>query len=173
MFLLQIRNESAEMEVEVLIEEDSKEISIGAKRQNLLNKATGEWVVFFDSDDFISDVYIKEVLGALKNNPNTDHVGYLEQCNINGVTSRSVFSIVHHKWAENTGGYDHIRCANPKSVIRRTKALQAGYKDLRYAEDIDFSERVTPMLESEVFIDKQLYYYRHISTTHNERYGIK
>ena len=160
-------------EVEVIWNEDDKQKSVGRKRQLLLEEAKGEWVVGIDSDDWIHEDYIKDILLSLKENPNTDHVGFLEECDIDGEKSLSIFSIRHKVWDEKKDGYDHIRCANPKSVIRRTKALEVGYQDLRYSEDRIFSEAVTPLLTSEVFINKPLYIYRYTSTPHNERYGIK
>ena len=159
--------------VEVIINEDNKEISIGNKRQELLEASSGKWVVGIDSDDWIAEDYLHDIVMALKNNPQIDHVGFLEDCDINGEKSLSIFSIRHKSWAENFDGYDHIRCANPKSVILREKALMIGFEDIRYKEDRVFSEAVTPLLKSEIFIGKPLYFYRHISTEHNERYGIK
>ena len=160
-------------EVEILIDEDDKQKSIGKKRQDLLEKATGTWVVGIDSDDQIATDYIESIINELRRNPNIDHVGFYENCNIDGAKSKSIFSIRHQKWDENAEGFDHIRCANPKSVIRRTKALQAGFEDSRFGEDRIFSEKVTPLLTSEIFIEKDLYYYIYNSTEHNYRYGIK
>ena len=159
--------------VEVVINEDNKEISIGKKRQELLEASSGKWVVGIDSDDWIAEDYLHDIVMALKNNPQIDHVGFLEDCDINGEKSLSIFSIRHKHWAENFDGYDHIRCANPKSVILREKALMVGFEDSRFGEDRIFSEAVTSLLTSEIFIEKSLYLYRHISTEHNERYGIK
>jgi hypothetical protein len=159
--------------VEIVIDEDEKQKSVGLKRQHLLERATGTWVVGIDSDDWIAPTYLSEILQALNYYQNTDHVGFIEDCLIDGEQSFSIFSIKHHRWAENEDGYHHIRCANPKSVIRRTKALEVGFKDERFGEDRLFSEAVTPLLTSEVFIDKPLYFYRHISSDHNTRYGIK
>jgi hypothetical protein len=158
--------------IEILIDEDCKQKSIGKKRQDLLERATGVFVVGIDSDDEIAETYIHDIVTAINYTPNTDHVGFIENCNINGEISKSIFSIKHKFWEENKYGYDHIRCANPKSVIRRTKALQIGFEDLRYGEDRIFSEGVTHILTSEVFIEKELYFYIHNSTPHNERYGL-
>lgn len=169
----QILENKCEDIVEVIINEDNKEISIGKKRQELLEASSGKWVVGIDSDDWISEDYLSEIIYALKNNPHIDHVGFLEDCDINGEKSLSIFSIRHKRWAESFDGYDHVRCANPKSVILREKALMVGFEDIRYKEDRIFSEAVTPLLKSEIFIGKPLYFYRHISTEHNERYGIK
>lgn len=159
--------------VEIIWREDSKEISVGKKRQLLLEDANGEWVVGFDSDDWPAQTYVQDIVEALSSNPSIDHVGFIEDCDIDGVKSRSIFSIKHKSWDEQEEGYDQVRCANPKSVIRKSKALQVGYQDLRWGEDRIFAESVTPLLESEVFIEKPLYYYRHISSDSNERYGIK
>lgn len=170
--LAQVNDYNNDGEIEILIDEDNKEKSIGRKRQDLLERATGEFVVGIDSDDSIHNDYIGKIYKALKDSPEIDHVGFLERCYMDGVSSLSIFSIMHQQWAENIGGYDHIRCANPKSVIRRTKALQVGYQDIRFGEDRIFSEAVTPLLNSEIFIEEELYYYNYISTPHNERYGL-
>lgn len=168
----QIKDFCMEGEVEVIHEEDDKEISVGKKRQNLLERAQGDFVVGFDSDDFPHHDYIMEIVGALRTcNEDIDHVGFIENCNIDGEVSTSLFSIKYHQWAENVDGYDHIRCANPKSVIRREKALQIGFEDIRFGEDRIFSEAVTPLLNGEIFIDKPLYNYIHKSSPYNERYG--
>jgi len=159
--------------VEIIWEEDAKEISVGLKRQKLLERAKGVFVAGFDSDDFPHPDYIKDIVSTLIENPDIDHVGFIEDCDIDGYKSKSIFSIKHKSWDEMEVGYGQVRCANPKSVIRRTKALQVGYKDLRWGEDRVFSEAVTPLLESEVFIEKPLYKYIHRSSNHNERYGIK
>lgn len=159
-------------DIEIVSIRDNKEISVGLKRQRLLEMAKGIWVVGFDSDDFPHPDYIHDIWNVLYTKPNIDHVGFLEDCTIDGEKSLSIFSIRHKQWAENMDGYDHVRCANPKSVIRRTKALQVGYQDLRFGEDRIFSEAVTPLLDSEIFIDKPLYNYIHVSTSFNERYGV-
>jgi len=74
--------------VEVLFEEDNKEISIGAKRQKLLERAKGEYIVFFDSDDWPYPVYVVSILEALKSNP--DCVGFLIFMTTNGERPQKV-----------------------------------------------------------------------------------
>ena len=157
-------------EVELIWDEDNKEKSIGKKRQDLLQRAKGEYIVGIDSDDWIADTYVIDIVNAIKNNEDVDHIGFYENCNINGEISKSIFSIKFKQW-QTIDNYN-IRCANPKSVIKKIKALQIGYEDMRYGEDKVFSERVTSILISEQFIDKELYFYRYNWTEHNERYGI-
>lgn len=159
-------------EVEIISIRDNKEISVGLKRQRLLEMAKGTWVVGFDSDDFPAPTYIQDIVTSLRSNIDVDHVGFIEDCDIDGQKSKSIFSIKHKSWDDKEEGYDQVRCANPKSVIRRTKALQVGYQDLRWGEDRIFSEAVTPLLESEVFINKPLYQYRYKSIPNENRYGL-
>jgi hypothetical protein len=42
--LIQLSIHSGEMPVEIIIDKDNKEVSIGAKRQRMLEKALGEYV---------------------------------------------------------------------------------------------------------------------------------
>ena len=158
---------------EIVSMEDNREISVGKKRQLLLEMAKGDFVVGIDSDDFIAPTYLQDIIEAIRlHGYDIDHVGFYERCNIDGQLSRSIFSIRHEKWGENMDGFDHVRCANPKSVIKRAIALKVGFEDLRYGEDRVFSEKVTPLLHTECFIEKELYYYNYVSTPNINRYGL-
>src|SRR6478736_2156247 len=64
---------TGEMPVEIIIDKDNKEVSIGAKRQRLLERAMGEYVVFIDDDDLVSETYIQDIL----NNTGSDSIGFL------------------------------------------------------------------------------------------------
>lgn len=169
----QIKEADYDYHVEIIIDEDEKQKSIGRKRQDLLEKASGTHISYIDSDDWIAPTYIRDIVYALITHQFVDSIGFYERVNINGKISKSIFSIRYKKWAENVDGYGHIRCANPKSVIRRTKALQVGYEDRRHGEDRIHSEAVTPLLETEHFIDKELYYYNYVTVKNEDRYGIK
>jgi hypothetical protein len=166
--------------VEIISQEDSKEISVGLKRQQLLERAQGIRVVGVDSDDWVHPLYVHLIMKQINLHPDVQHIGFFEHCDENGIVSLSRFSIDHPTWADgefvwpvNGMQYQHERCANPKSVILRDKALQIGYKDMRYGEDRIFAEEVTKILKTEIFIPAALYYYRRQDSDHNERYGIK
>jgi hypothetical protein len=44
-------------------------LTTGLKRQNLIEGANSEYVVFVDDDDFVSDDYISEIVKALEYKP--------------------------------------------------------------------------------------------------------
>lgn len=159
--------------VEVLFISDNKEISIGKKRQQLLEIAKGEYIVFIDDDDWISPEYIKKILAALSSNP--DCVGFDILCTTDrGIPSRARASM-QYPWAENVDGFRYVRSTYHKTPVRRDIAVQAGgFKDMRFGEDYDYSMRLKPLLALEVLIPEILYFYRYSTAqSHNQRYGIK
>ena len=52
-------------EVEILVEIDNGEKSIGTKRNLLLERAKGDYIVFIDDDDMISDTYVSRILECI------------------------------------------------------------------------------------------------------------
>ena len=48
---------------------DNKRQSVGAKRNDLLSMAHGEWVCFVDDDDFLNSGFVRIILDAINNNP--------------------------------------------------------------------------------------------------------
>jgi glycosyltransferase involved in cell wall biosynthesis len=158
--------------VEIITDIDNKEISIGAKRQRMLEKAKGEYVVMIDSDDWIPTDYVDEILKAIESNP--DCVGHQIECIGTPGKTESV-SNRYLKWAEKQRGFDYLRTPYPKVPIKREICLKIGYKDLRYGEDHDFSKRLkfSRLIKTETYISKVLYYYRYKFAPHLEKYGIK
>lgn len=158
--------------VEVLVHYDNRELSIGAKRQLMLTKAQGEYVVMIDSDDWVTAEYIKDILQGLEKKP--DCIGHKIECSGTTGKTESV-SKIYAQWADNRHRFDYIRTPYPKVPIKRLICLQIGYKDLRFGEDHDFSKRLkeSGLLQSEVYIDKVLYFYRYKFQEHNAKYGIK
>ena len=165
-------------DVEILTEVDNKQISIGAKRQKLLEKAKGDWIVFFDDDDIPSYNYIKVILSAIKNNTTIDCIGIRGIMTTNGIHSKSWCHRLGYKiegdgHTPHASGYDYVRPIIHFNPVRRELALKAGFKDLRYGEDMDYAERLNPLLTKEYFIDEILFHYRYSTDqSHKKKYGI-
>lgn len=167
----EISRQASGRSVEVLVACDNKEISIGKKRQNLLEQATGDWVCFIDDDDWIAPTYVDEILAALATKP--DCVGFKLHCTTNGMNPQSaIASMRYPKWVENTDGYGHCRSIYHKTPTRRNLALQVGFPDLRYAEDKVFSTGIMKLVTTEAFIDKVLYFYRYRTEPFAQKFGI-
>jgi glycosyltransferase involved in cell wall biosynthesis len=158
--------------VEIIVDMDNKEVSIGAKRQRMIEAAKGEYVVMIDSDDWIPDDYVQSVMAVLEDGP--DCVGHKIQCSGTSGKTESV-SIKYSEWCEKRFGFDYIRTPYAKVPIKKSICLEIGYKDLRYGEDHDFSKRLksSRLIKKETYISKVLYFYRYKFQEHNIKYGIK
>lgn len=146
-------------EVEVLVETDSGELSVGKKRNILLEKAKGDYVAFVDDDDQILDLYIPKVLNALRGDP--DVVGMTGHYVV-GVNDPEVFkhSIKYDHWYTEAG--IHYRCPNHLNPVRRELALKIKYPEQDVGEDHEYSTRLFELLKGskEVMIDDTpLYWY--------------
>jgi glycosyltransferase involved in cell wall biosynthesis len=150
---------SSAPEVEILYQRDNGEISIGVKRQEMLEKAQGEYVCFIDDDDRIDPGYIAKILGALERKP--DCVCFKVLCEFQGGDKSAVISTKYTGWYDNVDGFDYVRCPNHLAVIKREHALKIGFNDMVRGEDADFSMRLRDagLLKKEVFINEYLYIY--------------
>lgn len=149
---------------------DNRELSIGAKRQLMIEESDSEYIVFIDSDDWVSDDYISSILTALQSNP--DSVGFKIKCEGTKFTE-GIVTNKFPKWATVKGVYQ--RTPYQKSPIKREIALAIGYKDLRFAEDADYSKRLkkSKLIKTEEFIDEYLYIYKYEYQDPKIKFGIK
>lgn len=160
-------------DVEVLFEEDRKEMSIGAKRQKLLFRAQGEYIVFFDSDDWPFNNFVSAILEALKSKP--DCVGMLIHMTTNNLNPQTCcHSLQYPEWKERVDGYDYVRNVTHRNPVRRDLALKVGFKDIRYGEDRKYSDAVTKLCRTEVFINQRLFHFRYSTKEpYKQKYGIR
>lgn len=156
--------------VQILSIKDKKEISIGAKRQKLIEMSDGEYVVFIDDDDAVAPYYVVEILKNL----GRDAVGFLIECSFDGQNKCVAKASSKYKdWGDNKDGFRYVRSTYHKTPVRREIAIKHGFKDMRFGEDYDYSMRIINDIKSESFIDKVMYYYRYTSQEpHNSKYGI-
>lgn len=166
-------------DVEILVNTDNKEISIGAKRQALLQEAKGDFICFVDDDDIVSSDYISSIYNAIVNNPKIDCIGIrgtmtTNKANLQNWSVRNIYD-----WADNVDGYRYVRFTHHWCPVRRMHALKAGFPDKRFGEDYDYSMRLKKLdiLNSEFFIDKDIYHYNYNAPKSkkesNDKYGIK
>jgi glycosyltransferase involved in cell wall biosynthesis len=158
---LQITSCDASAIVEVITEVDNKQITTGAKRNNLLNKAQGKYICFIDDDDHISNDYLRLILEAIESD--ADCIATTGIYSINGghpVKWRlSKDFIDEDRIDSNIGEIVFFRRANHLTPVKRELALQAMFPDQSNAEDQEYSRRLNPFLKTEVKIDKSIYHY--------------
>ena len=170
---LQRKLSGHEHEIEIIYEKDNKEISIGAKRNILYNRAKGLYSVQIDDDDDVVDDYIETLYHELTGE---DTIGYVERCVINGSVQYSKISGEFHDWeSKYEAGYHYRRTPFFKVPILTELCQKVGVEDIRFGEDHDFARRLKPHIKTWKFIDKVMYLYSANSLTaeqHKERYGL-
>lgn len=149
------------MQVQLLWDDDAK-LTTGKKRNNLLNQASGDFIVFVDDDDDVDNNYVDEILKVIIENPNIDCIGINGLITFDGDKGKPwSISIKHGHWHETDEMY--LRTPNHISPVRRSIALKAKFPDISYGEDMEYSKRILPMCKKEACIDKPLYHYKYIS----------
>lgn len=130
--------------------------NIGTKRNKLLEKAKGDYIVFIDDDDHITKNYVKLILDATEKKP--DCIGISGWITTNGLKSKQWhISKDYGRWFERNGIY--YRTPNHISPVKRELALKAGFPEIEFGEDSEYSKRLLPLLKTEVKIKGNIYHY--------------
>jgi glycosyltransferase involved in cell wall biosynthesis len=150
----QICSNYAEEIIEVLIEKDNGEMSVGGKRNVLIDKAQGEYICFIDDDDFIASNYLNTILQNLKKDILLIRIEHL----IQGVKSTTIQPSLY---IDNLVTNELIYCANHLHLCphKRLISKQIKFKELNFSEDIDYSQRIIPTINSYDLITEALYIY--------------
>lgn len=140
-----------------LVDIDQGQLKIADKRNKLLSAATGEYICYIDDDDLVPEYYVAEILKAIESNP--DVVGFKGYMTTNGIKREDfAISTKYKGWYVENGV--HYRCPNHLSPVKRELALKVRFeKGKQSGEDAIYSYALLPLLNTEVFIDKDMYHY--------------
>lgn len=158
-------------DVEVMCFIDNKTRMLGTKRNDMVNMAQGDFVVFVDDDDKLSDNYVSSLLKAIELcEPDTDVINFTVNVSLNGQPFKPCFYTVDHKIDFNMDGSYH-RLPNHIMCVKRELCLETPYKPILYGEDSDFSKELAPKIKKEFHIYDTLYEYHYNSkTTETQQY---
>lgn len=132
----------------------------GLKRNKLIARSSGEYVVFIDDDDEVSEKYVLLILSALQTKP--DCVATQGIITTNGAQQKEWYISKDFKtWHEKNGVY--YRTPNHISPVKREIALSVGFPDKTIGEDYDYSMGILPHLKTEVKIIENIYHYKYCS----------
>ncbi len=157
----QIRACGWEDQIEIVWLRDRGELSTGAKRNLLMDRARGDFVVSVDDDDDVSDRYISLIGQALQAHPDVDCVGIKGEMTFRGRYRRPfVYSIAHPAYRSERGVY--LRPPHHLNPIRRTIAVKYRFLDIRRTEDTEWALQMSRAgaLRKEVLIDEVIYHYK-------------
>lgn len=144
--------------VHVLACSNNGEEGIGSIRDRLLQAAEGDYVSFIDDDDMVADDFVPMIRPFLETEPRPDIIGFnVSYTYMDRYGPPSVLSIRNEP--HDTPGvlYRDITHVQP---LKREIA-QKGSFAVGWPEDSTWRGQVRPLVKDEVYIDKELYAYRH------------
>lgn len=150
--------------VEILVDNRPRSIPTGMKRNDLIQRATGQYVCFIDDDDEISNTYVSDILEAAKSNP--DCITFEGWMTTNGVSYVHWIIKLGEKYEARTdpdGVTRYYRFPNHLVPIRRSIAANVAFPPIWQGEDYQWAVKIQPHLKSSVHINKLLYHYKFIT----------
>lgn len=159
-------------DIELLGYFDNKKRTVGSKRDDMLSLAKGEYLVFIDDDDRISDDYVKEIMNALYNNPNTDCLVFDCICRVNGGHNKLCKYGVEFEYGDILGGAEWRGKPAHTMVYKSSIAKKHNFNDMIRGEDYDWVLRACKDIKVQTRLDKILYYYDAEYNTTSETVGL-
>lgn len=152
----QISENDTEHKIEHLVLFDNRVMSIGRKREALVQSASGKYVAFVDDDDDISDDYIKEFLVACEND--SDVITFNQKAVIDGIPSVVEFRLNNpdEQWSPDSTikrGVWHV------CFCRRELVNGCSFPDNNYGEDFSWIVKSRKNFKTETIVDKVLHEY--------------
>lgn len=148
-----------------ILSDSSTNHNIGVKRNSLLLRSRGKYILYVDDDDSISNDYIEKILEACKSG--ADCIGISGVITTNGKDQMQWhISKEFKRWFTKRGVY--YRTPNHISPVKRELALQAGFPEISHGEDYEYSMRLLPLLKTETVIKGNLYHYKFLSNKDHE-----
>lgn len=149
-----IENDLTE-KIQILSFCDTRDVTVGVKRNWLLETSNSKYVCFLDDDDDISDSYVKSLYDATLSD--ADCVTFLGEYHENGKITDFSISTMHNRNYNDTSCM--YRLPNHLCPVKREIALACMFTDKNFGEDSDYAEKVNLMVKNEYHIKEKLYFY--------------
>ena len=144
------------------LKDNNSIMTTGAKRNRLLQKATGDYVCFFDDDDMPSDTYLKHIFEGIAKGADC--------CSLRGLMTTNgenpelfEHSIRYNEWKTTQNEIKYERYPNHLNCIKANIAKQFLFPDITIGEDHRWSKAVyeSGLIKTEHYIDEVIYHYQY------------
>lgn len=149
--------------VDIITLTDSGSITIGDKRNKLLEVANAEYISFFDDDDWPSKCYIERNFeGILKGVDCNSLMGVITWDGTNPELFEHSIKYKEYKTAGPMSGVKYERFPNHLNVIKRSIAKQFKFPSSYFGEDTDWATQVydSGLIKDEHSITDIIYHYQ-------------
>lgn len=148
-------------QVEILFEVDNGGIPTGTKRNLLLQRAKGKYVIFIDDDDFVPEYYIEELITAAGSD--ADCFGMTGIMLTNGADEKKWIICLGCPYTaerDENGKEFYKRFPNHITGIKREIAIKFPFPDVTVGEDYQFASamRNADALKTEYKIERHPMY---------------
>lgn len=169
--LAALRQQADGKSVEILTLTDNRELSVGAKRNRLLDLATGTHLAFVDDDDEVAPDYIDSILAGLADRPTTDILCFYQLCLLveTGVKRWCSYSlgfeyeqgVVMDPGVMIPTGDEWWRGKPAHTMVWRAAiAKSCRFPEKNFGEDVDWVAQACGLARTECHIHKVLYTYK-------------
>lgn len=148
--------EEKQRQIEIIFLIDNKTISLGEKRNMMVDIAKGEYVTHVDSDDRITTDYLISLLDAIESG--ADAITFQVSVTLNGGKAKICKYSKEYKRDYNTP-IEYRRIPNHICCVKKEVSLKSSYPSIPYGEDAAYAKLLLPHIKTEHKINRVLYHY--------------
>lgn len=151
-------------EVEILTDVDNREVTTGEKRNRLIERAKGKYVVFFDDDDLATDNYLALILDAIDKDPDVIPINGFMTTNGSTPTYWDMGLGFGYGTKIMNGAMFYDRFPNHIAPMKRELILPYKFKHVTIGEDYEWALRLhnDKVFKTEIRITEPIYHYRYL-----------
>lgn len=146
---------------QVLVDIDNGTVSIGTKRNRLLDAALGRYIVFIDDDDMIAPTYLRRIFEGIDLDVDHVGVGMLFDPPDRPNQRKRVICSKEFAWGETDQFF--LRSPQHTCAVKRDIARRVGFPEISFGEDREYSQLLRHLVETEYVIEEPIYYYQYRS----------
>ena len=126
-----------DLKIQILAMSDNRELSVGIKRQKLLQNAEGKYMSFVDDDDDVTDAYFEDAKACIQ--------GGFDVARLRGKIGDYTFthSLYNVLWGPAAKDGEFLRPPNHLNIMLKDLANTQEFKDMRNGEDTDWAIRLS------------------------------
>jgi glycosyltransferase involved in cell wall biosynthesis len=149
--------------VEILMLTDNKKMTLGDKRNFMVDMSAGRYVQFIDDDDRIAPDMFKSLLNGIDAS-DADVVTFWAEVSLNGAKAKLCKYSKDFKRDYNLPN-EYRRIPNHISCVKRELSTKVLFPSIPYGEDSGYSRALLPHLRTEHKLNRVLYFYDYDSQT--------